>query len=148
VRFYLFSSDLTLDTSIYADGDVLADLLTVTGATRRAGLYSKLVSVEVRDSDDQGVGLELLFFDSSITLASKNAAWATSDADMEKCLGRVYVQASDYTDLGSNRVANPEVRPFILKPASGTSIYLATRSRGTGTYTANGLHVRLGFEQD
>lgn len=147
-RFYLFESALTLDTSIYADGDVLSDLLTVTGGVRRAGLYGKVVSLQVIDKDDQGAAFDVFFFDRSITAGTKNAAWAVSDSDMAYCLGKIAVGGSDYQDLGGNRVALPSVREFVVKANSGTSLYVATMSRGTGTYTASGLLLKIGIEQD
>ena len=149
-RYRLFESDLTLDTAAYADGDVLSDLLTVTTVVRVAGYHAVLKSVVVIDDDDQGIAFDILFFNASVTLAAKNAAWATSDADMAKCQGQIQVVSGDYVDLGGNRIACPSMagREFVVKPASGTSIYVATRSRGAGTYTAAGIRLILGFEQE
>lgn len=144
----LFEAALTLDTSIYADLDVLSDLLTVTNAVRAAGRTARWVSLIVIDADDQGIGLDVLLFDRSVTLAAKNAAWATSDADMAFCQGIVQVAAADFLDLGGNRIAMKQFTPIVIHPNAGTSMFLATRSRGAGTYTAAGLQVKLGFQLD
>ena len=144
----LFQSALTLDTSAYTDLDTLADLVEITRAARGGANAVKLVSVEILDKDDQGIGLDLLFFGATVVLDAKNAAWALSDTLMAGCQGMVQVASADFIDLGGNRVATKRDLGLVLRPDSGTSLFLATRvNGGTPTYTASGLRVTLGFER-
>lgn len=144
---YLFASNLTLDTAAYADGDVFADLLTITNAVTGSGNYSLLESITVNDKDDQGFGIDFYLFNQTVTLASKNAAWNTSDSDLDNCLAIVQVTAGDFIDSGPNRQATLTGLSIPCTPASGTSLYLGTRIRGAGTYTASGVRVTLGFRR-
>jgi hypothetical protein len=150
-KLYQFASALTVDTGIYADGDSLCTLLTVTGVVRRAGYLSRLVGVTLIDKDDEGAALDLYFFDRSVTLPANNSAWNVSDADMLFCQGRTQIVTGDYTDCGGNRVAVPDMsgREIVVKPNSGTSLYMGAICRGTPTYTtASDLYIVLSFLQD
>ena len=149
-RHKLFKSDLVLDTSIYADGDVLSDQLTVTHAVRVAGAYHCILrSLVVIDRSDLKIAFDVYFFDASITV-TKNTAWAPSDADMAKCLGRVRVATTDYIDDGGVAFAQPTLpQNFVMAPTAGTSLYVVTVTRGgTPTYAADGLRLHIGFEQE
>lgn len=145
-----FVSDLTLDTSAYADGDVLSDGITITNAVRASTLTSLITDICVIDKSDQGQPFEILFFSQSITLTgAKNAAWAVSNSDMDYFLGIVSIGTGDYIDLGSNRVAHIRNLGLQIKnTASSTSVFMYTRSRGTGTYSVNGLRVKVGIVRD
>lgn len=148
---YLSYIDVTLsvDTSIYADGDLLADTQVVTSAMRTADALGVLKSVVLVDEDDQGVALDLVFMSSSATLGTENSAPTVSDANARNTLGFVSIATGDYIDLGGVRVATKRDLNLVVKPATGTSnLYVAAITRGgTPTYTASGLKLRLGFEQ-
>lgn len=141
---YVFTGALALDTNAYAAGDTLADALLVTmpeGWNNLAILHDLFVL----DEDDQGIAFDVLLFDRRVTTSAKNAAWNTSDADMRNCLAVVRVTSSDYIDLGSNRVASiSNLARFLEVPANGP-LYVYTVSQGSGTYTAAGLRLKLGF---
>lgn len=142
---YVFQTDLTLDTDAYAAGDTLADLVEVTNAVAKTDGVGILHSVSVVDVDDQGAAIDLLFYRSSITLASKNAAWAISDSDSKKFLGHVRIESGDWIDLGDEQIATKTSVGLPVWADSGTSIYMATVSQGSPTYAADGLSVTLGF---
>lgn len=144
----VFSSDLALDTSAYASGDVLGGLLEVTNAVISAAGTGTIQSITVIDADDQGQPFDIVFFNQSVTMASANSAWAVSDADMANALGLVRVESADYVDLGGNRIATKDGLSIGIQPASGTSIYAGTISRGAGTYTASGLRLVLSILRD
>lgn len=137
---------LSLDTSAYADGDVLADTQEVAGLFPAGGGCMVLQSVTVLDEDDQGVGLDILFLDSNVSLGTENSAPSISDANARSILGRVSVTASDYFDLGGSRIATIAGLGLVLKGAAGaTSVWVAAVTRsGTPTYTAAGLKLKLG----
>lgn len=138
---------LTLDTSAYADGDVLADTQVVAGALRYTDAFAELRSILVLDEDDQGVALDLIFFDANVSLGTENGAPAITDANARSILGLVSVAAADFKDLGGSRIASLKNVGLVLKAASGTrNVYVAAITRGgTPTYTASGLKLRLGI---
>lgn len=138
---------LSVDTSIYADGDVLADTQVVTGALRYSDAVAEIRSIQVLDEDDQGVALDLLFLDANVSIGTENAAPSVTDANARSILGLVSIAAADYKDLGGARIALARNVGLLIKAASGTrNIYVAAITRGgTPTYTASGLKLRLGI---
>jgi len=139
---------LTLDTDAYADGDVLAEVQEVSNALRTDGGSGLLQSVIVIDKSDQGEALDIYLFSDSASLGTENAAVSISDADAAKIVARVEIGSSDYYDLGGVQVAVSSNLAMPLEVSSGTSIWLGVVSRGTGTYSADGIVVRLGIIQD
>jgi hypothetical protein len=139
----VFSVIPTLDTSIYADGDSMCAIVEIANFVRAAGETCILNSLVVNDEDDQGIAFEVFFFDRTATLPAVNAAWNVSDADMANCLGYIPVAAADYNDLGGNRIAVIKNIGLPMKP-NATSLFMALRSRGAGTYTAAGVTMKLG----
>jgi hypothetical protein len=137
---------LSLDTSAYASGDVLAATQEVANAVAANGGKAVLHSVTVLDKDDQGQALDLVFLRTNVSLGTENAAVSITDADAEEILGVVQVTASDFLDFGANRVATmPSVGLVLESGAASTSLYLAAVSKGTGTYSASGIVVKLGL---
>jgi hypothetical protein len=137
---------LSLDTSAYASGDVLADTQVVTGALRAADALGLIQSVMVLDEDDQGTPFTLYFLDANVSLGSENAAPSITDVNARSILGAVSVEASDYADLGGCKVAFKSAVGMVVKAASGTSNIYVAAVNGTGapTYTASGLRLRIG----
>jgi hypothetical protein len=137
---------LSLDTAAYASGDVLAATQEVASAVAANGGKAVLHSVTVLDKDDQGQALDLVFLRTNVSLGTENAAVSITDADAEEILGVVQVTAGDFLDFGANRVATmPSVGLVLEAGASSTSLYLAAVSKGTGTYSASGIVVKLGL---
>ncbi len=141
----VFKAALTLDTSPYASGDTLADLLEITNAVRTAGGTGTITSVTINDLDGQAQGLDLIFFDQSVTLSANNNTWNTA---MVNVLHSVAVEAADYKTYGSDSSATIGGLSLAIQPNSGTSIYIGAISRGTGTYTVNGLEIVIGILRD
>jgi hypothetical protein len=140
---------LSLDTAAYADGDVLADTQAFTSVARAADVGFVLQSVVLLDKDDQGMGVDLFFLSANNSLGTENAAPSISDANAEAIQGWVGIGSADWYDLGGARVAQRNNINLPLVPASGTTtLYVAAISRGTGTYTASGITVRLGVQRD
>lgn len=141
---------LTLDTSAYASGDLLADAQVVTNAMRANDATGLLTSLVVVDEDDQGAAFDIYILDANVSLGTENAAPSVSDADARNILARIPVSTSDYADLGGVRIARPSFDPIVVSPASGTrNLYVAVvNGSGTPTYTATGVRLRLGFLQN
>ena len=142
----LLDLTLSLNTAQYASGNVLADTQELTGVMRANGKTARLESLKITDKDDQGQALDVVFFKTNVSLGTENAAVSISDADAVEILGIVQVSAADFIDLGGVRVATVPISPFLLKAAANsTSIYVGAISRGTGTYTASGLSMKIGI---
>jgi hypothetical protein len=140
---------LTLDTSIYASGDVMSDTAEVSGAMRITNGTAILQSIVVIDEDDQGIAFDLVFMSANQSLGTKNAAANISDANARDILGCVSIASGDYVDLGGVRIATKNNVGLAVKAATDTDdIFVGTITRGTPTYTANGVRLRLGFIQD
>jgi len=143
---------LSLDTSAYASGDVLAatqEIENVFSGARRRAILTSLV---VLDKDDQGQGLDIVFLRSNAALGTENAAFSPSDAVAEAILGIVEVASGDFYDLTNSQIAFKSAAAadagmgMLLEPSSGTSLYVGAVSRGTGTYTASGIVLKLGLK--
>lgn len=137
----------TLDTSAYADGDVLFAPVELANAAGEYGGITMLQSAAIVDASDQGAAFDLLFFNgSSVSLGTLNAACSISDADALFHQGRVQILSSDYYDLGGCRVAGLNAIGRIMQALpTSRSLYVGGISRGTGTYAASALQLRLGF---
>lgn len=137
---------LTLDTNAYHAGDVLAATQEVANVARASGTGVELVSLIVRDKDDQtAAAMSFFFFDANVALGTENAAPDISDANADALCGMVTVPASAWVDLGGVKVANMESLGRLMHPATGTSLYMAVTTAGTPTQSASGITVTLQF---
>lgn len=140
---------LSLDTSAYADGDVLAEVQELASALRVAGGSGIIHSLTVVDKDDQAQAMDVVFFDNtSASLGTENSAVSISDDDADGILGIVEVLSGDYVDLVNSQVVSKTGLNIVVEVASGTSLGIGVISRGTGTYTASGIVLRVGILQD
>lgn len=139
---------LTLDTLIYAAGDVLSDTAEVVGAARVNGGRAVLESVILIDEDDQGIALDLHFFATNVSLGTKNVAPSISDVNAREHLGAISIVAGDYKDLGGVRVATLRSLGLLLEAAAAsTSVWVQAVTQGAPTHTANGIRLKLGLVQ-
>jgi hypothetical protein len=140
---------LSLDTSAYAAGDVLADTQVVTGAMRTNDGTGVLHSIVLNDKDDQGSALDLVFLRANVSLGTENAAPSISDTDADNILGIVSVTALDWIDLGGCRMATKTNIGLLLRSgAAATTLWVAAIARGTPTHTASGITMKLGILRD
>jgi hypothetical protein len=140
---------LSLDTGgAYANGDVLAAPQDLANAVRESGGSGVLQSIVVVDQDDQGEALDIVIGDSSFALGTENSAVSISDADAAKILGIVEVAAGDYVDLVNSQLATKNGLGISIEASGSASLYVGAISRGTGTYTASGIVLRVGILQD
>lgn len=141
---------LSLDTAIYASGDLLADAQVVTNAMRVVGGTGVLQSLALIDEDDQGVAMTVYIASGSGSFGTENAAPSITDALARNILGWVDVAATDWKDLGGVRVANLRGLGLMVKAAAASrDLYVAVvNGTGTPTFTASGVRLKLGFLQD
>jgi hypothetical protein len=144
----LHDLSLTLDTNVHADGDVLCghkELADVTGLPGGGGVIQSIIILDV---DDQGQALDIVIMDSDVSLGIENSAVSISDANAAKIIGIVEVAADDYVDLVNSQIVYKENLGIAFKCAAGDkSLYIGAISRGTGTYTAAGIKLRIGILQ-
>jgi hypothetical protein len=124
--------------AVYASGDVIGGLQTISNAVRKAGGSGTILSIVVIDKTQaQRAAMDILFFDRSVTVAADNAAVATSDADMANCLGIVsigpYNTAFPGTPLNSLSTLLNVGLPIVC---NGADLFAVVVSRGTPTYTS------------
>jgi len=136
------SVTLSLDTSAYTAGDVLA--ATQSFDLEQAAVLQSLVVI---DKDDQKAALDLWFLDADVAIGAENSAPNLSDANAVNLLGRIPVAGADYFDFGGVSLAVYRDLYLPLRPALGTklSYIAAVNGAGTPTYTAAGLVIRLGL---
>lgn len=138
---------LSLDTSAYASGDLLADAQIVAACVRANDAMGVLQSVQVIDEDDQKAALTLYLASASNSWGTENSAPSISDANAREILGYVDVAVADYKDLGGVSIASKNNLGIVIKPGTGSDdIWVAVvNGSGAPTYTASGLRLRLGF---
>jgi hypothetical protein len=150
IGYWLAVHELTfsLDTNQYADGDVLAapqELENVAGLGAGCGVMQSILLLDV---DDQGAELDLVFLSADVSLGTENAGVGISDANAAYVVGVVSVGSTDYVDLGGCQVAHKENLGIGFQCAAGeTSLWVGAVSRGTGTYTASGIKLKIGVLQ-
>jgi len=131
-----FSVTPTISTTIYASGDVLGGLQTISNAVRKSGGSGTILSILVLDKTQaQRAAMDLLIFDRSVTVAADNAAVAMSDADMANCLGVIsigpYNTAFPGTPLNSISTLINVGLPIVC---NGADLYFVPVVRATPTY--------------
>jgi hypothetical protein len=137
-----------LSTDQYASGDVLADTQAITAAVRANGKGAELVSLVVLDKDDQGEALDILILKTNVSIGTENSAVSVSDANADEIQCVVEIAAGDFVDLVNSQIAQVSVNCLLEAPADSDDLYVAAISRGTGTYTASGITLKLGMLQD
>jgi hypothetical protein len=141
---------LSLDTDAYADEDLLADTQEVANAVRFPGGTALWTSCVVLDKDDQGEDMDIILLRTNVSMGTENSAIAPTDASADEILGIINIDTWD--DLTNSQIgvaAGGTDLPIAVDAASGsTSLYVAVKSEGAGTYTASGITLKLGFLQD
>lgn len=139
---------VTSNGSIYASGDQVGALMNLSPLALEPNALCWLQSITVIDKSIQSAELNLLFFNSAITVPADNAAANYSDADMLTCETVETILASDYKTTTLNSVASKSTQRHIKASANGT-MWMAVIVRGTPTYTSTSdLVIKLGFALD
>ncbi len=136
--------DATPDTNVLADGDVAFDTQEVAGFSTAANITSILQSVTVIDVDDQGVGIDLIFFNANTSLGTENSAPDVDDTEAQNIIGRVQVGAGSFYDVGESKIACVYGIGLPMKAGTGGSVWMAGISRGTPTYAGGHIYIKLG----
>lgn len=138
----------TIDTAIYASGELMGGLQTLSNATSPTVFGGIIAQVEITDKDAENAAIDVIYFDSnpSSTTFTDQAPLDIADVDLTKIICVVSITAyKAYADNSSAALQNVNC-PF---RASSSTIYAAFISRGTPTYTsASDLSLRTGILQD
>ena len=126
----------TLDTNVYADGDVLFTNEMVTDAG--SGYYI-IRGITVIDTSDQGGAFDIyLFNNEQASMGTRNSAPNIATAGLY-IIGKLSIAAADYYDLGSMKVAYKECNIVI----NSSILKFSGVSRDTKTYAENGLRFNF-----
>lgn len=140
---------LSLDTSAYADGDLLADVQEIEDAVRIEVGTGILESIILQDNSDQAAALDLFITSLSTTWGTENDAWNISDTLGEAIQYHTEIAAADYYDmLNSQRVQIDNIGVGVKAASGSASLYVAAVSRGTPTYAADGLKLKIAILVD
>ena len=140
-RVSVQSSGLTTATTAYVAGDQVGAQFTIAGAARESGGGGTIVGVMLIDAADIIGQYDVVFFDSSVTPASDNAAFAISDSDALKLVGLVPLVGA--YDLGNNRVAQSFnlAIPYVL--SGSTNLYACLICRSGHTFFGAATNLQL-----
>lgn len=126
------SGGLTTATTSYSGGDQMGTQFTIANAARSSGGYGYITGVTLVSAADNIGAVDVVFFDSSVSLASDNAAFAISDADALKLVG--VVQLAGSYDIGNNRIGQAYNLAVPYKCSGGTSLYAGLITRSAHTF--------------
>lgn len=137
---------LTVETSQYADNDLLFDVDEIENVFEGANKTGVIYAATLHDADDEAADITLFFTDSSTSWGTVNSAVNVADAQMESVLGYVQFAAADYDDLTNSRIA---FKNNLNIPIKGPKLYVAGLTNSTPTYAAaTDLKLTLGIFVD
>jgi hypothetical protein len=142
------SASPTVDTAIYASGDLIGGKLSFTSAVLASAGGGEILNCLLADQAKQDAEIDLVLFDADPTgtTFTDQAALDIADADLTKIIG-IY-RFSDYADFADNAIAQVTLASG-FKLASGTTLFGALVSRGTPTYVAGtDVTVRISVIQN
>lgn len=147
LEFFKSALTPTIDTSAYADNDVIGGLLTFDLSADLSVNGGWLSNVWLADKDNEGAALRLFLFDELPSTIADQAAFAMTEADSEKLL-RV-VTFSTYTTVNSEKFAYEDFSPPItFQTATGKLYGYLVANGSTPTYAALKLTITLrGFSE-
>lgn len=143
----VLEATLSLSTNQYASGDVLAATQSLdASAFLENGDAAVVQSIQVIDFDDQAQDLDIVLLRSNVSIGTENSAVSVSDANADEILAIIEVTSDDYVDCVNSQIAHiANVGLMIQALSTDDALYIAAISRGTGTYTASGILVRVGL---
>ena len=150
----VFDVTLSLDTNIYADGDVLAATQEIANFFPANGITAFITGIQVLDEDDQGCAMDILLMNAATNIGTENGAYAITDEEARTIVGWIDVNAADYTDWGDWRTAiykypdaGYKIPGYLQATALVSSLYVGAITRGgTPTYTASGVRLKISVD--
>jgi len=145
-RVAVTSAGLTIASTAYTAGDQVGTQFTFANAARVSGGSGTIVGVQMISAADIIGAYDIIFTDSSVTLAADNAAYAISDGDALKVVA--LVQLAGAFDIGNNRLAQAFnlAIPFVCSGSSSLFAGLITRSAHTFFAAVGDIQVNVYVE--
>jgi hypothetical protein len=151
-KFATVSTDITrpADTTAYAVADTFSDstsaptTFTFTSAARKSGGSGLITDAVIISSNPAGTPLqgEIWIFDSSVTSANDNAAFALSDADAKLLVGKIaFTLATDATN--NSQITVPSLNIGFTCVGSANLRFLVKVKNAYTPISAEVLTVRL-----
>lgn len=140
----IFDISPTVDTGIYAAGDAIDVLQTISDAGNQADQSGIIEQVILVDGAAQDAAIDLIFYEAVVTDGTDNAVYAPSLAELKQSLGTVSILAADYDDYGANGDVATVTPNFFFQMENTRNLFFQMVSRGTPTYSA-GTDVQLRF---
>lgn len=160
VGFYtvVLTATPTIDTAAYATGELMGSSeisltnavlpFSTLGGVNRGG-SGVIQSVVIVDQDAQEINIDVYFFDAepTNTTFTDQAAFDPDDADLDLLIGVAVV--TDWRSQSDNSIGQVHNlgMAFVLTPGART-LYAVLVTRGTPTYAATGLTLRVTILQD
>lgn len=145
----LAGSDIGVNTTQYADGDLVGGKLTITDVIpyRKGGV---LQSVVLHDLDAQDAALVLILWDlnPTSTTFTNNSTLDVADADLPNVIAKIKIAAGDYDDFSDNSIGQVDNLSIPLKGSRGILYGAIVSDAATPTYSANGLSMCLSLLVD
>lgn len=143
-----FTHTPTLDTSAYADGDLMANPEIVSGAVPDGSEGITITDLVVFDKSDQGLAFDIYVTTDSTSWGTLRDAVSLTDAKADDIVGKISVVSGDFDDFVNAKVAFIHDLNVSVPHADGIrSFYIAMVSRGAGTYAADGLLLKFAAEK-
>ena len=114
----------TLDTSAYADGDILFDTTEIPDAVIGLGGCSKLVSVAITNKQGDITPMTMYFQQAARGMGTANAAMDVVSANTvhAKQLGYIEAPTDSWKDMGSTCLFNAKTDEIILVSAKDVKV--------------------------
>lgn len=140
----------TVDTNIYATGELVGGKLTFTPAVRPVTATGVIMGVIMMDQSVTASDFDIVLFSSnpSATTFTDQAALDIADADLSKVIAVIPLVTANRYAFADNGV---KYAGSIMIPIKGTvnTIYGALVSRGTPTFAAaTDVSIQLAISQD
>lgn len=133
----------TITSTPYTAGDALGAVFEVSEAARSGGIID---TITVVDLAGQKATVDVVFFHAEpSTKTSDNAAFALAETDANKVLGTIRVADNTYIDLGSDAMATVSNSTIQFGATADGALYGQLIVRGSATYAANALRLRIGI---
>lgn len=134
----------TVGTDAYTAADAVGGILVFEGVCNPGDDGGVITQLELIDLAQQSAEFDLVLFKREFAPTADDASFDPNDLDLvESWLTTINVPAANYADFSDNSVAVVEVLRTFTLPANQTRIYGQLVTRGTPTYGANDLIVKL-----
>ena len=134
-------------TATAAVGKVIHQPTLISGLTRGTDASGTLHAVRLLDKGYQGLDVDIILMNATVTFPANGSAFSLSDADADAVFNKVKFYSADYEDQTLNYLAIKENLGKTLWPVSGSDdCYVALVYRGTAAKTFGASDLEITFE--